>query len=58
MMIFRILNCLVLFKLAKFMESANRYISSAKSVLDDLIAKAGFWVSGQLYARVLEAAGE
>lgn len=34
------------------------YISGVKSVLDDLIAKAGFWVSRQLYARVLEAAGE
>jgi len=34
------------------------YVSSVKSVLDDLIAKAGFWVSGRLYARVLEAAGE
>jgi len=34
------------------------YISGVKSVLDDLIAKAGFWVSEQLYARVLEAAVE
>ena len=29
-----------------------------KPVLDDLVAKAGFWVSQQLYARVLLAAGE
>ena len=29
-----------------------------KPVLDDLVAKAGFWVSQQLYARVLQAAGE
>ncbi|MFQ6056262.1 MAG: DUF3368 domain-containing protein, partial [Methanosarcinales archaeon] len=29
-----------------------------KPVLDDLITRAGFWVSSQLYARVLQAAGE
>jgi predicted nucleic acid-binding protein len=29
-----------------------------KPVLDDLIARAGFWVSAQLYERVLQAVGE
>jgi predicted nucleic acid-binding protein len=33
-------------------------IPAVKAVLDDLVAKAGFWVSQQLYARVLQAAGE
>ena len=33
-------------------------ISAVKPALDDLVAKAGFWVSQQLYARVLQAAGE
>jgi len=36
----------------------KRYISAVKPVLDDLVAKAGFWVSQQLYAHVLQAAGE
>ena len=31
---------------------------TVKPVLDDLVAKAGFWVSQQLYTRVLQAAGE
>ncbi|MSS71872.1 MAG: DUF3368 domain-containing protein [Candidatus Latescibacteria bacterium] len=34
------------------------YISAVKPILDDLIVKAGFWVSQQLYARVLQVAGE
>jgi len=29
-----------------------------KPLVDDLIAKAGFWISRRLYARVLSAAGE
>lgn len=33
-------------------------ISSVKPVLDDLILKAGFWISKPLYARVLEAVSE
>jgi uncharacterized protein len=33
-------------------------IPAVKPVLDNLIAKAGFWVSQQLYARVLQAVGE
>ena len=33
-------------------------IPSVKLILDDLIAKAEFWVSQQLYARTLQAAGE
>ena len=34
------------------------YTPAVKPVLDDLVTKAGFWVSPQLYARVLQAAGE
>jgi predicted nucleic acid-binding protein len=34
------------------------YISRVKPLLDHLIAKAGFWVSHQLYARVLREVGE
>jgi predicted nucleic acid-binding protein len=33
-------------------------LPEVKPVLDDLIAKAGFWVSRQLYTRVLQAAVE
>jgi predicted nucleic acid-binding protein len=33
-------------------------ILAIKPVLDDLVTKAGFWVSQPLYARVLQAAGE
>jgi uncharacterized protein len=32
-------------------------ITQLKPLLDDLITKAGFWVSPQLYARVLQAVG-
>jgi predicted nucleic acid-binding protein len=34
------------------------FLPEVKPVLDDLIAKAGFWVGSQLYARVLQAASE
>ncbi len=33
-------------------------LPAVKLVLDDLVAKAGFWVSQQLYACVLQTAGE
>ena len=33
-------------------------IPHLKPILDDLITRAGFWVSGQLYERVLQAVGE
>ena len=33
-------------------------IPSIKPILDDLIAKAGFWVTTNLYTRVLQTAGE
>jgi uncharacterized protein len=33
-------------------------IIAVKPILDDLIAKAGFWISGDLYQRVLQAASE
>jgi predicted nucleic acid-binding protein len=40
-------------------EARNKgLISSVKAVLDDLIAKAGFWVSHKLYKSVPHAAGE
>jgi uncharacterized protein len=33
-------------------------LATIKPVLDDLIARAGFWIAPKLYARVLQAAGE
>jgi predicted nucleic acid-binding protein len=33
-------------------------ISAIQSTLDDLIEKAGFWISRELYDRVLQAARE
>jgi len=33
-------------------------ISAVKPILDDLVTRAGFWISKRLYARVLQAAGE
>jgi predicted nucleic acid-binding protein len=33
-------------------------IPQLKPILDDLITRAGFWVSAQLYERVLQAVGE
>ena len=34
------------------------YLTAVKLILEDLVTKAGFWVSPQLYIRVLDAAGE
>ena len=34
------------------------FLPEVKPVLDELVAKAGFWVSRELYTRVLLAAGE
>jgi len=34
------------------------FIVMVKPILDDIIAKAGFWVDSQLYARVLQESGE
>lgn len=34
------------------------FLPAVKPVLDDLIAKAGFWVANRLYARVLQEVGE
>ena len=34
------------------------HISAVKPVVDDIIAKAGFWISQELYKRVLESAHE
>lgn len=36
----------------------KEFIGGVKPILDDLMLKAGFWVSNALYARVLEAVGE
>ncbi|MGI0016447.1 MAG: DUF3368 domain-containing protein [Nitrososphaera sp.] len=36
----------------------KRFIPSIKSVLDELIAKAGFWVSKKVYFHTLQLAGE
>lgn len=36
----------------------QQIISAVKPLLDELIAKAGFWVSTHLYNCVLKAAGE
>jgi predicted nucleic acid-binding protein len=33
-------------------------ITSVKPVLDDLVAKAGFWIGNNLYARILQESGE
>jgi uncharacterized protein len=33
-------------------------IGAVKPILDDLIVKAGFWISGDLYRRVLQAVAE
>ena len=41
------------------MEAKQRgLILAVKPLLDDLIAKAGFWMSADLYGRVLQAAAE
>lgn len=34
------------------------YVKDIKPVLDELMTKAGFWISKDLYKRVLQAAGE
>ncbi|MBI2848812.1 MAG: DUF3368 domain-containing protein [Chloroflexi bacterium] len=45
--------------LGLLLEAKHRgFIVGVKPVLDALTAKAGFWVGRELYARVLEAAGE
>jgi predicted nucleic acid-binding protein len=45
--------------LAVLLEAKHRgLILAVKPVLDDLVTRAGFWVAGALYARVLQAAGE
>lgn len=33
-------------------------LPAVKPVMDDLIKKAGFWISGELYTRVLQSVGE
>jgi predicted nucleic acid-binding protein len=36
----------------------NDFISAVSPIMDDLVTKAGFWLSQKLYTRVLQAAGE
>ena len=36
----------------------NGLVPAVKPILDDLLAKAGFWISPELYDRVVQAAGE
>jgi predicted nucleic acid-binding protein len=45
-------------EIALLVAKRRRLIPSVKPVMDDLIAQAGFRVSNQLYADVLQAAGE
>jgi len=44
--------------LGVLIEARQKFIGAVKPILDDLMLKAGFWVSNALYARVLEAVGE
>ena len=45
--------------LGVILEAKQRHlIPAVKPLLDDLIQRAGVWISGPLYARVLQAAGE
>lgn len=45
--------------LGVLIEAKDReFIPAIKPILDDLITKAGFWISDRLYARVLQTAGE
>lgn len=45
--------------IGSLVEAKNKkVIPSVKPVLDDLIAKAGFWISKNLYTRVLQETGE
>lgn len=45
--------------LGLLIEAKNKgLVMMVKPLVDDLIAKAGFWISRRLYARVLSAAGE
>ncbi|MBI4787378.1 MAG: DUF3368 domain-containing protein [Chloroflexi bacterium] len=36
----------------------RRLVTAVKPVLDDLIAKAGFWIGQELYTRILHSVGE
>jgi uncharacterized protein len=44
--------------LGMLVEAKRKGFIVVKPILDDMIAKAGFWVDSQLYARVLQEAGE
>ena len=45
--------------LGALIEAKHRgFIPEIKSLLDDLIVKAGFWISRELYTRALQEAGE
>jgi hypothetical protein len=36
----------------------NGFVDSIKPIMDDLIKKAGFWISPQLYDHILQTTGE
>ena len=45
--------------LGALLEAKHRgLVSSVKPILDDLVTKAGFWITSDLYDRVLRAVGE
>jgi uncharacterized protein len=53
------LNLNIVGLLGALIEAKHRgLLATVKPLLDDLIAKAGFWISNELYNRVLQAAGE
>jgi predicted nucleic acid-binding protein len=53
------LNLSIIGLLGVLIEAKHRgLLATVKPLLDDLIAKAGFWISHELYDRVLQAAGE
>jgi uncharacterized protein len=53
------LNLNIVGLLGALIEAKHRgLLTAVKPLLDDLIAKAGFWISHELYDRVLQAAGE
>jgi uncharacterized protein len=53
------LNLKMVGLLGALIEAKHRgFLVEVKPMLDDLIAKAGFWISHELYMRVLQAAGE
>jgi len=53
------LNLKIVGLLGALIEAKHRgFLAAIKPVLDDLITVAGFWISHELYDRVLQVAGE